>query len=465
MSTELYSKNRVFIVSILAVFLFLFIFLSSYDYPLSFYILSLSLFVFFFFLRPLIGLYFIIFFLPLVGLNFHFNFLEIPFIDFLSLVVLVSFALQQFYISFFEKKKEKLKFPFGLAFFLFFFFVLLSSFFSDIFFESFWYSFRWILFFYLAFIVLPFNLVKNLKVLKNALLLLALSGLLLSLVGLSSLFFQDLQDSFFRVRPLSFFGEWIFGKNFNLLSEFLVISVFVIFSLKYYYQSLRSKRFLDILAVFILLVNLMTFGRTAWITIFLQLILYFSIYNLVIKKEEVKVKKVLISIFLLVVLISPFFLRMMSLQEHNVSSTKNRLLLAEISWQAFLERPLLGHGSGSFLNLVSDDTRFVAQYGDPLDSHGFGQKILSENGILGVLSFLLFLILIFKHMYLSLIANKEDYRLLLPLFVASFGAYFYQIFNTSYYKARIWVPIALTLAAIEIVNRKNEKEKKYEKKD
>ncbi len=465
MSKEFYSKNRFFIVLALAVFLFLFIFLSPYDYSLSFYILSLFLFFFVFFLKPLIGLYLMIFFLPIIGLAFHFDFMELPFIDLLSLVVLVSFVFQQLYISFFKKEKEKLKFPFALAFLIFFFFVLLSSFFGDNVSESIWYSFRWILFFYLAFIVLPFNLVKNSKILKNTLLILALSGLLLSLVGLASLFFQDLQDSFFRVRPLKFFGDWIFGENFNLLAEFLVISVFVLFSLKYYYRSLRAQRILNISAIFILFVNLMTFGRTAWITIFLQLILYFLIYKLVIKKESVKIKEVLISLFLVLALISPFFLRMMSLQEHNISSTSNRVLLTKISWQAFLDRPFLGHGSGSFVNLVSSNTRFVAQYGDPLDSHGFGQKILSENGILGVLSFLLFLFLIFRHIYLGLVANKGDYMLLLPLFVASFGAYFYQIFNTSYYKARVWIPIALTLVAVEIINRKNKKEKDYEKKD
>jgi O-antigen ligase len=465
MSQEIYSKNRILVISVLAAFLFLFIFLSPYNYPLFFYILALFLFVFLFFLRPLIGLYLMIFFLPIVGLAFHFDLLEIPFIDLLSLVVLVSFSLQQLYVSFFQKEKEKLKFPFAPAFLLFFFLALLSSFFSANISESIWYSFRWILFFYLSFIVLPFNLVKSSKLLKNTLLILALSGLLLSLVGFASLFFQDPQDSFFRVRPLYLFGDWIFGENFNLLAEFLVITVFVVFALKYYYRSFRTRRLLDILAVFILFINLMTFGRTAWITIFLQLILYFLIYKLIIRKEGIRIKEAVISIFLLVAMISPFFLKMMSLQEHNISSTSNRILLTEISWQAFLEKPFFGHGGGSFVDLVSSNTRFAAQYGDPLDSHGFGQKVLSESGIFGALSFLLFLFLIFRHIYLGLVSNKEDYMLLLPLFVASFGAYFYQVFNTSYYKARVWIPIALTLVAVEIINRKNKKEKEYEKKD
>ena len=76
--------------------------------------------------------------------------------------------------------------------------------------------------------------------------------------------------------------------------------------------------------------------------------------------------------------------------EIGVSSTENRLLMAQISWQAFKERSFFGEGSGQFINLVADDIRFRAKYGEPLDSHGIWQKILAENGLFGILTFIVF---------------------------------------------------------------------------
>jgi O-antigen ligase len=99
----------------------------------------------------------------------------------------------------------------------------------------------------------------------------------------------------------------------------------------------------------------------------------------------------------------------------------------------------------------------VDKYGDPLDSHGFGQKVLAENGILGTISFLLFVVVIFSRIYSGVVNNREDHKLLLPLFISSFGIFFYQIFNTSYYKGRVWLPITIALVAVNLISNKNKK--------
>lgn len=464
MDTIFYSKNRFFIVLILSILLLLFLFFGFYNDLVALLILGAFFLILVFFLKPLWGVYLTALFLAVNGLAVNFKFLEIPFIDLLALIVTISFFIRQIYLYFFSKtKKEKIKFPLGVFFFLFFGVVCLSSLFSSNILSSLWYSFRWILFFYLVFVVVPFNLIKNLKVLKRVIILVVISGLFVAVMGLISLFFQDWSDYFFRVRPLPILGDWVFGENYNLLAEFLIMSTFLVLSLKYWFKEENQKKMINLIAGFFIVITFLTFGRTAWMAIVFQVLLYFIISNFVIGKKRINSKEVVLFLFLSLILLAPFLVKMISLQEANISSTQNRLLLTKISVASFMERPFLGNGSGSFVSLVANNIRFVAKYGDPLDSHGFGQKILAENGILGLITFLLFLLVIIKKIYQAVLQHKEYQELLLPLFIASFGGFFYQVFNTSYYKGRLWFQIALALVAVNLVISKKEKIN-YEKK-
>jgi O-antigen ligase len=457
MNNILYSRDRWLFISVLSILFLVAIIFSAYNYIVSFVILAFLFIVVLFFLKPLSGLYLISLFLPITGLAVNYKGFELPFIDLLSVVVLISFVVRHVYLYFFSDKKEGLKFPGGIYFLLFFIFTLISGLLSDGIITHLWYSCRWILFFYLAFVVMPFNLIKDTKILHRVIIFISLGASVVALMSLVSLFLQDWSDTFSRVTPLPIFGQWIFGENYNLLSEFLSMSAFLILSLKYWVKDLRVNRFLNLLSAFFILLVFLTFSRTSWITVSLQLILYFLIYNFVIKRNKVNVKEILLVLFLMFVMILPFSVKMISLQEANYSSTENRTLLTQIAWEAFLEKPFLGWGSGSFVSLVEDNVRFVAKYGDPLDSHGFGQKVLAENGILGTIAFILFVVVIFNRIYSGVVNNREDYKLLLPLFISSFGVFFYQIFNTSYYKGRVWLPIAIALIAVNLISNKNKK--------
>lgn len=456
MKRTIFSSQRGLIIFLLAgFFLWALSFLSS-NYLLAAAAIAFIFSILLFFLKPIFGLYLMALLLPLTGLALSYRGLELPLIDLLSLIVLSSFSLKHLYLAFFAPTREQLKFPAGIFFLLFFLATLLSSGLNDETWSHLWYAVRWILFFYLAFVVLPFNLIKEEKVLKRSLILVSVGGLAVALMGFVSLFLQDWSDSFFRVKPWPIFGQWIFGENYNLLSEFLVMSGFLVLSLKYWSKSLKLNRLINALAVFMLAVGFLTFGRTAWISISLQVIAYFSIYYFVIKKRKLSWSVALFSLFLFLLLLSPFFVKMLSLQEANFSSTQNRTLLTRISWEAFKQKPFFGYGSGSFVSLVSDNTRFVAKYGDPLDSHGFGQKVLAENGLIGLLLFGLFLFFIFKPIFKAGFKYHSDYKLLLPLLLSSTGVFFYQLFNTSYYKGRVWLPIALALVAADLIRRKRE---------
>ena len=276
----------------------------------------------------------IAFFLPVNGWAFNFKFLEIPFIDLLALILLISFILRQIYSFFFLDKSDKLVFPVASVFALFFLSTLISACFSNYVLSSLWASFRWILFFYLAYVVVPFNLIKDRKTLRRVLVLLVSGGFLVAIMGVSSLFFQDWSDSFFRVRPLYILGDWIFGDNYNLLAEFLIISSWVMLSLIYWAKSPRQARFFKVLALILILVNLLTFGRTAWITSVLQ-ILGYLVFNFYFKaRKKIPWAEIFLSLAVVLIIASPFIFKMLSLQEANVSSTKNRVLLTQISLEA-----------------------------------------------------------------------------------------------------------------------------------
>ncbi|MGI6348028.1 MAG: O-antigen ligase family protein [Patescibacteria group bacterium] len=455
MIKQRYSHYRWEILIILSFLFLASVFLALNNYLVTALIFGSLFFIFLFFLRPLWGLYLIAFFLPVNGWAFNFKFLEIPFIDLLALILLISFILRQIYSFFFLDKSDKLVFPVASVFALFFLSTLISACFSNYVLSSLWASFRWILFFYLAYVVVPFNLIKDRKTLRRVLVLLVSGGFLVAIMGVSSLFFQDWSDSFFRVRPLYILGDWIFGDNYNLLAEFLIISSWVMLSLIYWAKSPRQARFFKVLALILILVNLLTFGRTAWITSVLQ-ILGYLVFNFYFKaRKKIPWAEIFLSLAVVLIIASPFIFKMLSLQEANVSSTKNRVLLTQISLEALSKKPLFGHGTGSFVPLVADNTRFIAKYGAPLDSHGFGQKLLAENGLVGTVFFLIFIFLIFRKLYRGIFQYIEHDKLLLPLSLAAAGGFFYQVFNTSYYKGRIWLPIALALVALEIISNLN----------
>jgi O-antigen ligase len=157
------------------------------------------------------------------------------------------------------------------------------------------------------------------------------------------------------------------------------------------------------------------------------------------------------------ILLSPLGWKMNQLQKDNVSSTENRWLLTEISLEAYQNKPYLGYGSGQFINLVSNNIRFTAKYGDPIDSHGVLQKVLAETGVFGLAAWAFILLTLIKISYqaLSKYYNKNPW--LLPLILAGAGGLFFQFFNTSYYKGKVWLPIALTLAAVRLLDAKETK--------
>ncbi len=409
-----------------------------------------------FLFKPKIGLYLTAFFLPVIGFDLNlFNF-AIPPVDLLALILLISFALRYLFNFFFEpEKKIELRFPLLFPFAVFLTVSFVSSLLSADPIYSIWYFCRWPLFLYLAYIFVPYNLIRDRKTLKNLIITTTFSAMIVLLFGLLSLVGQDISDSFFRVRSIAIFNVYPFGENHNLIAEFLNIGAFFLLTLRVLAKTDKLKRIIDVLFLVSFVTIILTFSRTGWIVLAFQSFAYIWLY---LKDRKINKKRLILPIILCILMLSPFFFKMGNLQSDNISSTENRWILTEISFKSFQDKPLLGQGSGYFIRLVEKDIRFRAKYGDPIDSHGILQKVLAENGLLGLLSWLFILLVLFKEYYQAFVKYNKRAPWLAPLILGSFGGLIFQLLNTSYYKGKVWLPIVVTLLAIELLNNKKDKE-------
>lgn len=410
--------------------------------------------------RPKLGMYLMAFLLPVIGFELAFLSFSFPLIDFTALALLIAFLLRLAWFSLFDKSRQiKIKFPLLLPFGLFLIVSLASALLATDIGYSVWYFIRWPLFLYFAYIFVPYNLIDDQKTLKQTIITATASSLLVLIFGFLSLYGQDWRDSFFRIRSLSLAGIYPFGENHNLIAEFLNVGSFFILSLRLLAKDNRVKRFLDVIFALSVLGIIMTFSRSGWLVLFLQAAIYAIIF---LKDRGLKKRDFVIPALLLAVVLSPLFLKMDKLQESNTSSTENRWLLTEIAIEAANEKPILGYGSGYFIKLVDNNLRFRVKYGEAIDSHGILQKVIAENGLLGLLAWLFILAYLLKTFFIAIYKHSAKSPWLTPLILGASGGLFFQFLNTSYYKGKVWLPIVLALLAVELLdkNYQNERNRK-----
>lgn len=408
--------------------------------------------------KPKFGLYLLAASLPIIGRDFYVYNLIVPVADLIALLVLLGFVVNLLFTALFKPRVTiKITWPLFFPFAIFFLAHLLSIIFSNHFLSSLYYFLRWPFFLYLAYIFLPANIIKDTKILKKTVVIVFLSSLVVLLSGYLSLYGQDLSNAFFRLKSLYIFNSYPFGENHNLIAEFLNVGVFFVLIIKEFLKDKRLRRLADILFIITALGIILTFSRTGWITLFIQSAIYVY-YRL---KHNPKEKTAILAIVLIgVALLSPLFWRMSLLQDKNVSSTENRLLLTEISLQALQDKPLFGHGSGQFVNLVDNNIRFTAKYGPAVDAHGMVQKILAENGLFGLAAWFFLLFYIVKTSWEALNKYYPRVKWMLPFSLAALGGIFFQFFNTSYYKGKVWLPIILFLLAVQFTHERYAKKNK-----
>ena len=393
-----------------------------------------------------IGLFLTALSLPLLDWRFYISGLEFNISDFLILLTAIFFLVYRLGQRFIGQAVRKWQWPLAWPMLCFLLVALFSSLFSPWRVESLKYFFRIIVFVYLLYIVLPVNALNSWRDWHWPFYGILIAGIGSGIVGLISLFSQDWSNSFFRAQPIAIFGQWWMGSNHNLLAELLIITNFFILAWGYWQKNERWRRCSQILFVSFSLITLLTFSRAAWLVVATQLLFMW----LLLTKPRERFGWLLAGL-LLFVLSLPLWVKMSQLQEANFGSTANHVLLTEIAWQSLQGRPIIGWGSGQFLTLVDHNLRFRAKYGDPIDSHGVLQKVVAENGYLGLIALIMVAFSLLAYWWKAWQKYGRQNLWLDFLILGASGGLLFQLFNTSYYKGKVWLPVAISLAAIKLL--------------
>ena len=154
--------------------------------------------------------------------------------------------------------------------------------------------------------------------------------------------------------------------------------------------------------------------------------------------------------FLLVIVLGAYFFGFMT-TTFVERSTEARWALTSISNYLFLQHPILGQGVGTFVSRVSEINYFILEFGTPIDAHGLISKLIAEQGLFGLVAFGLFIIWLLKFINRSF--KQKPVIGLLALFLA-LSPLIFQLFNTQYYSSKMWVPIMLSVAIVNVFDKK-----------
>lgn len=449
---EKINKNLIYFLIIAAIFCTGAAF--SPDYAV--YLLSgllLLLLIIFFIRYPEIGIYLMIFLYPFNYFEFYYGSIDVPYADMVGLILFVSWVIKTGYLLFTRRERISLKnFP-GWAFMLLFVLSAVLSLINvdqELLTYSIKYILRPILFFYLIFVILPFNIINTEKKLFTAFKVMYALGITLSLMGIWSLIFPPIVG-LRRVVPISIFGIYPLGTNHNLFAEIFVCLIPVAMILFWQEnKSLVLKNFYLMGALLMSGVNLLTLSRGGWLALFSEFIILIAIKY----RKEVAKYFTNYLFYLALALSTPILYLMYQLLTSYVvvSSNLNRLKLIDIAWNMFQANPIIGHGIGSFTVVVSGVQWYIIEYGGPLDAHGFLFKTLAEIGILGTICFVSLLLY-----YLSVLAlaykksqNKDYNWVIIGMLLAVIGCIIFQFFGTGYYIAKLWLPIGIAVASLKV---------------
>lgn len=283
-------------------------------------------------------------------------------------------------------------------------------------------------------------------------------GIVFALDGIRSLFvFESGVFALHRARPLLWFGLNPLGGNHNALGELMLLAA----PLTLAWSALQATTFRRDLAraaaALMVLVTLLTFARSAWIALGVEILFLAA----TIWKEDVRRHKR--KLYLAGLLLAPVAAYMVwfSLTPGVQSSTDARATLTGIALSLFEGNPLTGVGAGTFIERVGRTWAYTIEFGQPIESHGILQKLGAETGLLGLLA-MAWVVWAFAGFARAgwrtarrRASNLELYALLLA---AVIGAGVYQLFDTTYWTPRLWLPVGLLLASMRIMRDETPKQ-------
>lgn len=309
------------------------------------------------------------------------------------------------------------------------------------------YSLRPVFFAYISSVILPVNFIRSRQRLLTVFLLMGIVGLVFTLDGFRSLFSWSGGEGFlYRARPLPILGFAPIGINHNVLAELLLTTFPFVLAWGILAKDIVRERWAAYAALGMAAVAVLTFARSAWITLAIQLLfLGCTIWRETLKKYWKTVLKAGL-------LATPVILYMLilSLSPGVQGSTDARSMLSGVALELFHGSPLIGVGAGTFVDRVSHTWIFTYEFGNAMDSHGIFQKVLAETGILGFVALLAVIAVLIRLLYttwMGLRRGSDDWQAFTLCIAAVLGAWTYQVFNTTYWTPKLWLPIGLALAA------------------
>lgn len=435
-----------------------------YDfYPLYTAIL-LAVFVIIFFAFHLDSLFFIsVPFMFLQGLEIDFSrftwardnqylsALNAPLIDFLVILLFLSFVLAVFLgLKKINFAKVYRLFPGFLFYFIFLCLAGVSAWFA---YEhltgySLKYLFRPMFFIYIFYVALSLSIIQSRAIFDKVLRILFFTGLAVSLFGLVAFVRSFGLSAWPRATPFAFLGLSPLGYNHNMIGEVLIAIIPIAFYLYKKQKDTLNKKLLWYSSVFMVLIALLTLSRTAWLVLLLDLFLLVLIF-----KNETR--EFVQKYFNLVLLSSVFFAvavlsYMVIFLGSNVVNSSNQARWENVKIAAFYlqEKPWFGFGPNTYIPVFNDTAVYVTDFGDSLDAHSILLKVFFEEGILGAVVMLVFLLWIKNKIWREY--NKTHEEVLLLVFFVFVSVVAFQLFSTSYFNANMWFPLALGLGALQL---------------
>jgi len=324
-----------------------------------------------------------------------------------------------------------------------------------------WYLVRFILLFYVGYIVLGANIIKGKHVLHRSLLMFGLSGFLAMTMGIASLFTGAWKAvyGFPRVTPFAIGGWMPFGDQHIFLAEVLTTTIPIFVYFWYVQKDVLKRKWLGILVIVMVCTALATLSRAAWVTLVAQGFVFVMLLKKYISFDRIwKTARWFLLLLAPLVLYVSYFLLTNSIVQ---SSNAARWTLTDVSIFMFADHPVIGNGVGQFVPLLEDIKYFNVEFGAAVDAHGIVQKLLAEQGLIGLLAFALFVGWIVRRVYGRFQDSRYEEEARLVAFMGLFlvlSPFIFQLFNTQYYSSRMWVPIALALAQSIVYRRKREED-------
>jgi putative inorganic carbon (HCO3(-)) transporter len=243
------------------------------------------------------------------------------------------------------------------------------------------------------------------------------------------------------------------GGNHNALAEVLLLSAPLALAMASLIHSPRMRRLAYGAAVFMVFITLLTFARSAWLALACEVILLsLTSWKVWLREHRKQVLTFLVIAFVPLAVYMTIF----SLRAGVQSSTDARAMVTEVSTNLFLGSPWLGVGAGTFLDRLSHVYAYTVEFGSPIESHGVLQKILAETGLVGLAAFLWVMWVITRTIlatWRKLERRNSEARVYLLLVAALLGAFVYQLFDTTYWTPRLWLPVGLVLVAGRLFTR------------